>query len=84
MDQAGCISQKYHIALSASNHRELEAFIWNDESSACTQTRARIPSLSDESQRPSTNTKNYFGIAQMPWFPTYTYSALLSVIASTV
>ena len=48
--------QKYHVTLSKSNRQELEALIRSGESSARTQTRARILLLSDESQKEQKNT----------------------------
>ena len=42
---------KYHIHLSKENRQELESLIRSGESSARTQTRARILLLTDESQK---------------------------------
>ena len=42
---------KYHIHLSQENRQELETLIRSGESSARTQTRARILLLTDESQK---------------------------------
>ena len=42
---------KYHIHLSKENRQELETLIRSGESSARTQTRARILLLTDESQK---------------------------------
>jgi hypothetical protein len=50
------MAQKYHVTLSKSNRQELEALIRSGESSARTQTRARILLLSDESQKKQKNT----------------------------
>jgi len=45
------MSTKYHIHLSKENRQELETLIRSGESSARTQTRARILLLTDESQK---------------------------------
>ena len=50
------MAQKYHVNLSKSNRQELEVLIRSGESSARTQTRARILLLSDESQKKQKNT----------------------------
>lgn len=42
---------KYHIHLSKENRQELESLIRSGESSARTQTRARILLLTDENQK---------------------------------
>ena len=44
------MSTKYHVYLSTENRQELERLIRSGESSARTQTRARILLLTDENQ----------------------------------
>ena len=48
---------KYHIRLSKEDRQELETLIRSGESSARTQTRARILLLSDESQKKKKGTE---------------------------
>lgn len=48
---------KYHIHLSKENRQELETLIRSGESSARTQTRARILLLTDESQKKEKGTE---------------------------
>ena len=48
---------KYHIHLSKENRQELETLIRSGESSARTQTRARILLLTDESQKKQKGTE---------------------------
>jgi transposase len=45
------MTTKYHVHLSKEDRRELETLIHSGESSARTQTRARILLLTDESQK---------------------------------
>ena len=51
------MTTKYHVHLSKADRQELEAFIHSGESSARTQTRARILLLTDESQKKKKGTK---------------------------
>lgn len=51
------MATKYHIHLSKEDRRELEALIRSGESSARTQTCARILLLTDESQKQKKRTK---------------------------
>lgn len=51
------MTTKYHVYLSKEDRRELETLIHSGESSARTQTRARILLLSDESQKKKKGTK---------------------------
>ena len=51
------MTTKYYIHLSKENRQELETLIRSGESSARTQTRARILLLCDESQRKKKTTK---------------------------
>jgi len=51
------MSTKYHIHLSKENRQELETLIRSGESSARTQTRARILLLTDESQKKQKGTE---------------------------
>ena len=51
------MTTKYHVHLSKENRQELETLIHSGESSARTQTRARILLLSDESQKEKKGTK---------------------------
>ena len=48
---------KYHVHLSKADRQELETLIRSGESSARTQTRARILLLSDENQKKKMGTK---------------------------
>ena len=48
---------KYHVQLSKVDRQELETLIRSGESSARTQTRARILLLSDENQKKKMGTK---------------------------
>jgi len=48
------MTTKYHIHLSKENRQELETLIRSGESSARTQTRARILLLTDENQKKRT------------------------------
>ena len=48
---------KYHVHLSKEDRQELETLISSGESSARTQTRARILLLSDENQKKKLGTK---------------------------
>ena len=45
------MTTKYHVTLSKENRQELESLIRSGESSARTQTRARILLLTDENQK---------------------------------
>lgn len=51
------MTTKYHIHLSKENRQELESLIRSGESSARTQTRARILLLTDENQKKKKCTK---------------------------
>ena len=51
------MSTKYHVNLSKENRQELEALIHGGESSARTQTRARILLLTDENQKKKKGTE---------------------------
>jgi len=45
------MTTKYHVYLTTENRQELERLIRSGESSARTQTRARILLLTDENQK---------------------------------
>lgn len=62
---------KYHIHLSKENRQELETLIRSGESSARTQTRARILLLTDESQKKQKRTEE-IASALMCSLPTIT------------
>ena len=62
---------KYHIHLSKENRQELETLIRSGESSARTQTRARILLLTDESQKKNKGTEE-IASALMCSLPTIT------------
>jgi transposase len=62
---------KYHIHLSKENRQELETLIRSGESSARTQTRARILLLTDESQEKQKGTEE-IASALMCSLPTIT------------
>ena len=62
---------KYHIHLSKENRQELETLIRSGESSARTQTRARILLLTDESQKKQKGTEE-IASALMCSLPTIT------------
>jgi transposase len=51
------MTTKYHVHLSKEDRQELETLIHSGESSARTQTRARILLLTDESQKKKKSTK---------------------------
>jgi len=51
------MTTKYHIQLSKEDRQELESLIHSGESSARTQTRARILLLTDENQKKKKSTK---------------------------
>ena len=51
------MTTKYHVHLTQENRQELESLIRSGESSARTQTRARILLLTDESQKRKKGTK---------------------------
>jgi transposase len=51
------MTTKYHIHLSKEDRQELESLIRSGESSARTQTRARILLLTDESQKKKKGTE---------------------------
>jgi len=51
------MTTKYHVHLSKEDRQELETLIRSGESSARTQTRARILLLTDESQKKKKGTK---------------------------
>ena len=65
------MTTKYHINLSKENRQELETLIRSGESSARTQTRARILLLTDESQKKKKGTKE-IASALMCALPTIT------------
>jgi transposase len=62
---------KYHIHLSKGNRQELETLIRSGESSARTQTRARILLLTDESRKKQKGTEE-IASALMCSLPTIT------------
>jgi transposase len=51
------MTTKYHVQLSKEDRQELESLIHSGESSARTQTRARILLLTDENQKKKKSTK---------------------------
>ena len=51
MDYTWRMPTKYHVILTKENRQELESLIRSGESSARTQTRARILLLTDENQK---------------------------------
>lgn len=51
------MTTKYHVHLSKEDRQELESLIHSGESSARTQTRARILLLTDENQKKKKSTK---------------------------
>lgn len=51
------MATKYHVHLTPENRQELESLIRSGESSARTQTRARILLLTDESQKKKKGTE---------------------------
>jgi len=51
------MTTKYHVHLSKEDRQELEALVHSGESSARTQTRARILLLTDEGQKKKKGTK---------------------------
>ena len=51
------MNTKYHVQLSKADRQELEMLIRSGESSARTQTRARILLLSDENRKKKMSTK---------------------------
>jgi len=51
IDYTWRMTTKYHVNLTQENRQELESLIRSGESSARTQTRARILLLTDESQK---------------------------------
>jgi transposase len=57
MDYTWRMTTKYHVHLSKEDRQELETLIHSGESSARTQTRARILLLTDESQKKKKGTK---------------------------
>jgi len=63
---------KYHIHLSKENRQELETLIRSGESSARTQTRARILLLTDESQKKKKKGTEEIASALMCSLPTIT------------
>ena len=65
------MTTKYHIHLSKEERQELETLIHSGESSARTQTRARILLLTDESQKKKKGTKE-IGSALLCSLPTIT------------
>ena len=65
------MATKYHIHLTKENRHELESLIRSGESSARTQTRARILLLTDESQKKKKRTKE-IASALMCSLPTIT------------
>ena len=65
------MATKYHIHLTQENRHELESLIRSGESSARTQTRARILLLTDESQKKKKRTEE-IASALMCSLPTIT------------
>jgi hypothetical protein len=65
------MTTKYHVYLSKEDRQELESLIRGGESSARTQTRARILLLSDENQKKKKGTKE-IGSALLCSLPTIT------------
>ena len=57
MDYTWRMTTKYHIQLLKEERQELETLVRSGESSARTQTRARILLLCDESQKKQKTTK---------------------------
>ena len=51
------MTTKYHVCLTTENRQELESLIRSGESSARTQTRARILLLTDENQKKKKGTE---------------------------
>ena len=51
------MTTKYHVHLSKEDRQELESLVHSGESSARTQTRARILLLTDENQKKKKSTK---------------------------
>ena len=65
------MTTKYHIHLTKEDRQELETLTHSGESSARTQTRARILLLTDESQNKKKGTKE-IASALLCSFPTIT------------
>jgi len=65
------MTTKYHINLTQENRQELESLIRSGESSARTQTRARILLLTDENQKKKKGTKEIASVL-MCFLPTIT------------
>ena len=65
------MTTKYHVYLTKENRQELESLIRKGESSARTQTRARILLLTDENQKKKKGTKD-IGSVLMCALPTIT------------
>ena len=65
------MATKHHVNLSKEDRQELETLIHSGESSARTQTRARILLLSDENQKKKKGTKE-IGSALLCSLPTIT------------
>ena len=65
------MTTKYHVYLSKENRQELESLIRKGESSARTQTHARILLLTDENQKKKKGTKD-IGSVLMCSLPTIT------------
>jgi len=65
------MTTKYHVYLAKENRRELESLIRSGESSARTQTRARILLLKDENQKKKKRTEE-IASALMCSLPTIT------------
>jgi len=65
------MTTKYHINLTQENRQELESLIRSGESSARTQTRARILLLTDENQKKKKGTKE-IALVLMCSLPTIT------------
>ena len=65
------MTTKYHVYLTQANRQELESLIRKGESSARTQTRARILLLTDENQKKKKGTKD-IGSVLMCSLPTIT------------
>ncbi len=66
------MSTKYHVYLTQENRQELESLIRSGESSARTQTRARILLLTDKNQKKKKGTEE-IASALMCSLPTITH-----------
>jgi putative transposase len=66
------MTTKYHVHLSKEDRQELETLIHSGESSARTQTRARILLLTDENQKKKKRTTEEISSILMCSLPTIT------------